>query len=151
MSTDQVHDGWNPRTSLARGGFTLIELLLVMVILAVLAAIVVPRFTKRSEDAKITAARTQISNFETALGTLEVDCGRFPTNEEALQALIQQPPNMKDWKRPYMDRIPADPWGNPYQYRSPGQHNASGVDIWSFGPDGQDGGGDDIDNWTDKK
>ncbi len=133
------------------GGFTLIELLLVMVILAVLAAIVVPRFTRRTEQAKTTAAATDISNIEVALDAFEIDCGRYPTTEEGLAALLEQPANAKDWRGPYLKKgMPKDPWGNAYVYRCPGQHNPSSYDLYSFGPDGQEGGGDDMDNWTTK-
>ena len=129
-------------------GFTLIELLLVLVILATLAAIVVPKFTRRSEQAKLTAATTEISHIALALDTFEVDCGRYPTTEEGLKALVEQPSNADGWHGVYLDREPKDPWGKPYVYRYPGQHNTSGYDLYSFGPDGQDGGGDDIDNWS---
>lgn len=129
--------------------FTLIELLLVLVILATLAVLVVPRFTRRSEQARITGARTDIANIEIALDAFEVDCGRFPTTEEGLRALLEQPGGVTGWQGPYLKRgSPKDPWGNPYMYRQPGQHNTSAYDLWSFGPDGQDGGGDDIDNWS---
>jgi general secretion pathway protein G len=135
----------------AARGFTLIELLLVLVILAALAAIVVPKFTKRSEQAKITAATTDISNIGVALDAFEVDCSRYPTGEEGLRALIDQPTNANGWHGPYLKKgMPKDPWGTPYVYRCPGQHNSSGYDLHSFGPDGQDGGGDDIDSWTEK-
>ena len=138
----------NPVARLARG-FTLIELLLVLVILATLAAIVVPKFTRRTEQAKLTAAATEISYIELALDTFEVDCGRYPTTEEGLKALVEQPSNADGWHDPYIKRgVPSDPWGNAYVYRCPGQHNPSGYDLYSFGPDGQDGGGDDIDNWS---
>jgi general secretion pathway protein G len=130
-------------------GFTLVELLLVLVILAVLAAVVVPKFTKRSEQARTTAATTDISNLGTALDAFEIDTGRYPTSDEGLRALIEAPANAKDWKGPYLKRAVAnDPWGNLYVYRAPGQNNASGYDLYSFGPDGQEGGGDDIDNWS---
>ena len=137
--------------ALARRGFTLIELLLVLVILAVLASIVVPRFTKRSEQAKLTAAATDVANVEVMLDAYEVDCGKYPTSEEGLRALLEQPPNANGWQGPYLKKgMPQDPWGSPYVYHCPGQHNASGYDLYSFGPDGQDGGGDDIDNWSQK-
>ncbi|HZZ42469.1 MAG TPA: type II secretion system major pseudopilin GspG [Tepidisphaeraceae bacterium] len=129
-----------------RNAFTLIELLLVLVILAVLAAVVVPKFTHRSEDAKLTAAKTDISNMETALDAFEIDCGRTPTSEEGLQALVQNPANLPDWKGPYLKRLNMDPWQHPYVYVSPGQHNTSGIDLYSMGPDGREGN-DDITNW----
>jgi general secretion pathway protein G len=132
-----------------RRGFTLIELLLVLVILAALAAVVVPKFTRRGVEAKITAARTSISNMETVLDAFEIDAGRYPTTEEGLRALVEQPASVTEWKGPYLSHgVPNDPWGNPFGYRCPGQHNTSGYDLYSFGPDGQEGGDDDIDNWS---
>jgi len=132
-----------------RGGFTLIELLLVLVILAALAALVVPKFTKRSQEAKVTAAATDISNIGVALSAFEIDCGRYPTGEEGLRALLEQPGNANSWKGPYIEKgMPTDPWGSPYFYRCPGQHRPSDYDLYSFGPDGEEGGGDDIVNWS---
>ena len=133
------------------GGFTLVELLLVLVILAVLAAIVVPKFTKRSEQARIAAATTDIANLGTALDAFEIDSGRYPTSDEGLKALVEQPGNVKDWKGPYLKRaVVNDPWGHPYVYHAPGSHNTTGYDLLCYGPDGQEGGGDDIDNWSQK-
>ncbi len=136
------------RRNLERG-FTLIELLLVLVILATLAAVVVPKFTRRSQEARITAARVDIANLGVALASFEIDTGRYPTTEEGIRALVEEPAGIKGWHDPYIERgVPNDPWGNLYVYRCPGQHNTSGYDLHSFGPDGQDGGGDDIDNWS---
>jgi len=138
------------RGRLARG-FTLIELLLVLAILAVLAAMVVPKFTKRSQQAKNTAASVDIANIEVAMDAFEVDCGRYPTTEEGIRALVDQPSGLTNWMGPYVKRgMPKDPWGNLYVYRCPGQQNTDGYDLYSFGPDGQDGGGDDIDNWSER-
>ncbi len=138
-----------PGGAALRRGFTLIELLLVLVILTVLAAVVVPKFTKRSEQARITAARTDISNLEVALDAFEIDTGRFPTAQEGIGALVDQPTGMDDWRGPYISRgVPNDPWGTPYVYTYPGDHNREGYDLYSLGPDGQSGGGDDIDNWS---
>lgn len=137
-------------TQRAREAFTLIELLLVLVILASLAVIVVPKFTGTSEKSKKTAARTAIGNLATALAKFESEVGRYPTTDEGLKALVEAPGNAKGWDGPYIEKggAPKDPWGTPYQYRCPGQHNQKGFDLWSFGPDGNDGGGDDIDNWS---
>lgn len=135
----------------SKGGFTIIELMLVMVILTVLAAVVVPKFTNRSEQARITAANTDISNIEVALESFEVDMGRYPTSTEGLDALVDEPYSTKtsSWKGPYVKRgIPNDPWGEPYIYTIPGRHNTYGYDLYSYGPDGQEGGDDDIDNWS---
>jgi general secretion pathway protein G len=132
------------------GGFTLIELLLVLVILAVLAVVVVPKLTGRGKDAKLVATKTDISNIGQALDLFEVDCDRYPTTEETLRALIDPPGNVLEWKGPYLKQqtVPVDPWRNPYMYRFPGQQNPRGYDLHSFGPDGQDGTDDDIDNWS---
>lgn len=133
----------------AAPAFTLIELLLVLVILAVLAAVVVPKFTRRSEQARITAATTDLSNTEVALDSFEVDNGRYPTAQEGLAALVTQPAGLTTWKGPYLKRsIGNDPWGNPYVYRCPGVHNAQGYDLNSPGPNGQEGDSDDINNWS---
>ena len=133
-------------------GFTLIELLLVMVILSVLATVVVPKFTRRSEQARIVAAQSSIANIEVALEAFEVDTGRYPTNEEGLQALVVAPPQLDTWRGPYIKRgIPKDPWGNNYVYRCPGDHNTNSYDLYSYGPDRQEGGDDDIDNWSEQQ
>ena len=130
-------------------GFTLIELLLVLVILSVLAAVVVPKFTKRSEQARVTAARTDIATMELQLDAFEIDTGRYPTSDEGLKALVEQPTDTDDWHGPYLKRgVPNDPWGSPYVYRCPGEHNTTGYDLYSFGPDRTEGGDDDIDNWS---
>lgn len=132
-----------------KSGFTLIELLLVLVILAALAAIVVPKFTRRSEQARITAARVDIANLGVAFDAFEIDTGRYPSSSEGLSPLIERPSNVVDWRGPYIKRgIPRDPWGNPYIYKQPGQYNQYGYDLYSYGPDGQQGGGDNIDNWS---
>lgn len=131
-------------------GFTLIELLLVLVILVVLAAVAVPKFTGRTEQARITAATSDIAVFESALSAYEIDVGRYPSSDEGLEALVNQPANAKNWKGPYLQRaVGNDPWGNKYVYVSPGVHSKGGYDLYSMGPDGQEGN-DDIDNWTTK-
>ena len=133
-----------------RSGFTLIELLLVLVILSVLAAVVVPKFARRSQQARITAAGAEISSLELGLDVFEVDTGRYPTTEEGLAALIDEPADVNDWGGPYLkgEEVPIDPWGAEYIYKCPGDHNKDGYDIHSKGPDGQDGGDDDITNWS---
>lgn len=130
--------------------FTMVELLLVLVILAVLAAIVVPRLVGRGEDAKIQAAQTQISNFQTALDLFEVDMGYYPEGANAMYDLIEPPPDDYDWKGPYLSNvmdIPPDPWRNPYIYEYPGRFNIYGYDLFSMGPDMEEGTEDDITNW----
>ena len=132
----------------AAAGFTLIELLLVLVILGVLAAIVVPKFAGRGEQARIQAANQDVHNIDSALDVFETDTGRYPNSDEGIQALMSQPNNVQNWHGPYLKTLPQDPWGHPYGYRFPGQHNANGPDVFSTGPDGQEGTPDDITNWT---
>jgi len=133
-----------------RRGFTLIELLLVLVILGTLAAIVVPKFAGRTEQAKVAAAETQIRVFKTALNAFEVDNGYYPKGKNGLQELVSQPRDARGWRGPYLElqEIPFDPWGNPYLYECPGRYNSSSFDIMSTGPDGRQGGDDDIVSWT---
>ena len=136
------------RSAVARNAFTLIELLLVLVILAILAAVVVPKFTARSEQAKEAAAKTDIANMETALDAFEIDTGRYPSSDEGLAALVNQPNNANGWKGPYLKKMVVnDPWGNPYVYRQPGQHNTTSYDLFSMGADGREGN-DDVTNWN---
>jgi general secretion pathway protein G len=130
-----------------RRAFTLVELLLVLVILGTLAAIVLPKFTGRTEQARITSAVTQISTFSTALDAYEVDTGGYPRGADGLQALVIQPSDVTGWRGPYLKQdIPLDPWNHPYLYECPGKLNPSGYDIISMGPDGQAGTADDITN-----
>lgn len=134
-----------------RRGFTLIELLLVLVILGVLAAIVVPKFSGRTEQARQTAATTQIANFATALDAFEVDNGYYPKGKNGLQDLVTQPRDAQNWKGPYVKEIPNDPWNAPYVYECPGKHNPTSYDLMSGGADGRVGGDDDITNWSNKR
>src|SRR5215213_9918512 len=122
------------------GGFSLIELLLVLVILSVLAAIVVPKFTGVSEKSRKTKAETEIANMSTALQRYEIEIGHYPSTDDGLQALVQQPSGLPEgkWGGPYLERgVPKDPWGKPYVYRSPGLNNPS-FDLYSLGPDGRE-------------
>jgi len=131
----------------ARAGFTLIELLLVMVIIAILAAIVVPTFVGRSQQARITRAKADIANLGTCLHAVEIDTGSYPAT---LDGLVTAPSsNAEDWHGPYIQGgVPNDPWKHPYVYKYPGQHNTGSFDLSSMGPDGQEGTDDDIDNWS---
>ena len=132
----------------AARAFTLIELLLVLVILGILAAVVVPKFAHRGEEAKVAAAKTTISNVETALDAFEVDNQRYPTSAEGLKALTERPAGeLPNWKALLKTDPGNDPWGNPYIYKSPGDHNTDGYDLYSAGPNGQEGDEDDIKNW----
>ena len=137
----------NPRR---RQAFTLVELLLVLMILGILAAIVIPKFTGRTEQAREAAAKTQIATFRTALDAFEVDNGYYPKGKNGLLDLIQQPRDAQNWHGPYLssDAIPRDPWGNDYLYECPGRHNPSAYDISSLGPPGDNM---IIANWTLKR
>ncbi len=121
-------------------GFTLVELMVVMIIIALLAGFVAPKIFKRVGQSRRTAAKNQISAFESALDMFYIDTGRYPTTEEGLQALVKKPENVKNWKGPYLKKgIPKDPWGNDYVYRCPGQDGRD-YDIISYGADGAEGG-----------
>jgi len=121
-------------------GFTLIELMVVLVIIGVLAALIVPNVLDRADDARTTAARTDVTNVMQALKLYKLDNLRYPTAEQGLQALVAKPnagPPAPNWK-PYLEKLPNDPWGRPYQYINPGIKGE--VDVMSFGADGQSGG-----------
>jgi len=134
---------------LRQAGFTLLELLIVLVILGLLIGYVAPNYFKQEDKSKVKAARAQIKALEEALDQYRLDVGRYPSTEQGLSALTAQPQGESRWQGPYLKKaVPADPWGNPYQYRSPGEHGE--VDLYSFGKDGQPGGTDlaaDITNW----
>ena len=121
-------------------GFTLIELMVVPVIIGVLAALIVPNVLERADDARVTAARTDITNIMQALKLYRLDNQRYPTAEQGLQALVIKPtagPVPGNWKL-YLEKLPNDPWGRPYQYLNPGIKGE--IDVMSFGADGQSGG-----------
>ena len=123
-----------------QAGFTLIELMVVLVIIGVLAALIVPNVLERTDDARMTAARTDITNIMQALKLYRLDNQRYPTAEQGLQALVVKPtagPVPGNWK-PYLEKLPNDPWGRPYQYLNPGIKGE--IDVMSFGADGQSGG-----------
>ncbi|WP_034694716.1 MULTISPECIES: type II secretion system major pseudopilin GspG [unclassified Acidovorax] len=131
-------------------GFTLIELMVVLVIIGVLAALIVPNVLDRADDARVTAARTDITNIMQALKLYRLDNQRYPTAEQGLQSLINRPtagPAPINWKL-YLEKLPNDPWGRPYQYLNPGIKGE--IDVMSFGADGQSGGegkNADIGSW----
>jgi general secretion pathway protein G len=131
-------------------GFTLIELMVVMVIIGVLAALIVPNVLERADEARATAAKTDVNNLVQALKLYKLDNQAYPTTEQGLQALVNKPatpPMPQNWK-PYLDKLPNDPWGRPYQYLNPGVKGE--IDVMSFGADGQPGGegkNADIGSW----
>lgn len=134
------------------GGFTLIEVMVVVVILSILAAIVVPKIMDRPEQARVTKAKNDIRALEAALNLYRLDSMLYPTTDQGLEALVSKPsdaPEPKNWKEGgYLDRLPKDPWGNPYQYLNPG--NNSEIDVYTLGRDGRPGGEGldaDIGNW----
>jgi len=133
-------------------GFTLIEIMVVVIIIGLLAAVVVPQFLGRVDDARIAKAKEDIQAIETALTMYKLDNFNYPTPELGLKALVEKPndPNVKNW-RPggYLKHLNKDPWGNEYQYQDPGSHGE--YDVYSFGADGQAGGegvNADIGNWN---
>ncbi|WP_291323176.1 type II secretion system major pseudopilin GspG [Desulfonatronospira sp.] len=120
-------------------GFSLIELLIVMIILGLLASLVGPRLFGHVDDARVSTAKSQIELLGTALDSYRLDVGRYPTTEQGLDALRREPSGVRNWNGPYLNRnIPKDPWGNEYQYKSPGDHGE--YDLWSYGADGEPGG-----------
>lgn len=128
-------------------GFTLIEILLVVIIIGVLVSLVAPRLAGRSEEARKQAAKADIDGgIALAIDMYEVDNGRYPTR---LEDLIEKPFDSRNWKGPYLKKsfIPKDPWGNAYVYRKPGSQNTESYDLFSPGPDKQEGTQDDITNW----
>jgi general secretion pathway protein G len=131
-------------------GFTLIELMVVLVIIGVLAALIVPNMLDRADDARVTAARTDVNNLMQALKLYRLDNLRYPSAEQGLQSLVAKPtaaPVPPNW-RPYLDKLPSDPWKQPYQYSNPGLKGE--IDVYSFGADGVAGGegkNADIGSW----
>ncbi|WP_294000045.1 type II secretion system major pseudopilin GspG [Sphaerotilus sp.] len=124
----------------AQRGFTLIELMVVLVIIGVLASLIVPSVLDRVDEAKVTAARTDVNSLVEALKRYRLDNQRYPTSEQGLQALVAKPttgPIPPNWK-PTLDKLPNDPWGRPYQFANPGVKGP--IDVFSYGADGQAGG-----------
>jgi general secretion pathway protein G len=133
-----------------QAGVTLIEMLVVMAIIALFATLVVPNMLKRTDTARVTAARSQINSFLTALAAYKLDTGLYPSSELGFGALREKPQGVNNWQGPYMKDIPNDPWGRPYQYRFPSEHGNDEPDILSLGADGAPGGADinaDIASW----
>ncbi|MBF6028159.1 type II secretion system major pseudopilin GspG [Pseudomonas sp. P115] len=136
-------------------GFTLIEIMVVVVIIGVLGAIVVPQFMSRPDQAKVTAAKTEIQAIATSLEMYRLDNAYYPSTQQGLEALVRRPsgtPAARNWNaQGYLKSLPVDPWGTPYQYLNPGVRAANGgYDLYSLGADGVTGGeghGADIGNW----
>ncbi len=135
-------------------GFSLIEILVVVVIIGILAAIVVPRVMDEPDRARVTKARQDIQALVTALNMYRLDNYVYPSTEQGLQALVRRPsgsPEAPNWRAGgYLDRLPMDPWGRPYQYLVPGVH--AEIDVWTFGANGLPGGtgiNAEIGNWSD--
>jgi general secretion pathway protein G len=126
-------------------GFTLIEIMVVVVIIGVLGAMVIPQFMSRPDQAKVTAAHTDIQALSTALEMYRLDNFNYPSTQQGLEALVKRPsgaPLAKNWNpRGYLKSLPTDPWGTPYQYLSPGTASAP-FDLYSYGADGVTGGDD---------
>lgn len=118
----------------------MIEILVVITIIALIMSLVGPRVLNYLAESKVKAAKIQIQSLESSLDLFNLDTGRYPTTAEGLTALVQNPGNIPAWNGPYLKggAVPNDPWGNPYVYRSPGEHDA--YDIMSYGSDGQEGG-----------
>ena len=142
----------NPAPSMSRRrphGFTLLELLVVMVIIGLLAAYVGPKYFSQIGKSEVKTARAQIVGLEKALAQFRLDVGSYPTTEQGLKALVARPANLAKWDGPYLDKnLPPDPWGNPYNYKAPGEHGE--FDLVSMGRDGRPGGDGldaDIANW----
>lgn len=141
------------RTRLRYHGFTLIEMMIVIVIMGILASLIVPKIMGRPDQARVIAAKQDIASVLQALKLYKLDNQRYPTTDQGLQALVTKPassPIPPNWKGSgYLDKLPIDPWGNPYQYLFPGVH--SELDVFSFGVDGAAGGeGNDADigSWS---
>lgn len=134
-------------------GFTLIEIMVVVVIIGLLAAVIVPQVVSKVDDARVARAKQDIASLETALTMFRLDNSRYPSNEQGLVALVQQPtdPTIRNWKPGgYLKRVSKDPWENAYVYAYPGTHNNE-YDLYSLGADGQPGGegvNADIGNWS---
>jgi general secretion pathway protein G len=134
----------------ATAGFTLLELLVVLAILGLLAVIAVPQVLKYLGGAKTQTARLQVQALSQSLDLFRLDVGRYPTQEEGLQALVRAPANLGQWKGPYVKKQESliDPWGSPYHYRFPGDH--AEIDLYSFGADNAEGGSgenQDVTSW----
>ena len=129
--------------------FTLIEVMVVVIIIAILAAIVVPRILKRPEQARLVAAKQDVLAIQNAMGLYKLDNGFYPSTSQGIQALVTKPsgdPKPENWASGgYLKKLPLDPWGNQYKYLHPGKHGS--IDIWSAGPPDNSGKNAEIGNW----
>ena len=162
MNTTRKHPGTTSRRLARRepirldasrqAAFTLVEIMVVVIVLAILAATIIPQFGSTTHDAKVTRARADIKILENAVERFSLRMDRYPTTAEGLEALVKAPSGAeKQWGKAYIGELRPDPWGNAYRYRSPGIHGAKTYDIWSQGADGADGGEErdrDIGNWA---
>jgi general secretion pathway protein G len=132
-------------------GFTLLEIMVVVIIIGVLAATIIPQFMGTTQDAKVSAAKSDVAQLESALERFNIHMDRYPTMDEGLKVLVEAPTGEdKKWRGPYIKLLRPDPWGNAYEYRVPGIHHLTTFDVWSRGADGQDGGegpNADVGNW----
>lgn len=133
-------------------GFTLVEILMVVIIIGTLMAMAIPRLSGRSDQARIAACKADVTvNIPTALKLYELDNGFFPSTDQGLSSLLKKPttePTPENWNGPYLEKMPVDPWGRPYQYQSPGQNRPHDYDLWSSGKNPkEDKADDDIANW----
>jgi general secretion pathway protein G len=147
MSESQLHRAHSPSRA---DGFTLLELMVVLLILVFLTSIAAPRVTHYLRRAKVDAAKVQVDALASAVDSFHLDMGRFPSNDEGLQALVERPPDGAKWDGPYVKKRDSlsDPWGHPYRYRFPGTHGE--YDVFTWGSDNKEGGDDDaqdIGNW----
>jgi general secretion pathway protein G len=133
------------RSTQKAGAFTIIEIMVVVIILSILAATIIPQFMGTTQDAKISAAKSQVAELESAVERFYVQMDRYPAPEEGLKVLVDPPANDEDkkWRGPYIKQLRDDPWGHPYQYSNPGTHHPTSFDIWSVGGDSKS----EIGNW----
>jgi general secretion pathway protein G len=151
--SDVAHEGSRARGRRRARGFTLIEIMVVVLIIGLLAAVIVPTVISKVDDARVAKAKQDVQSLEAALAMYYLDNSKYPTSEQGLRALVQQPtdPSIKHWKPGgYLERVSKDPWGNDYQYVLPGTHGKQ-YDLYSLGADSQPGGDGinaDIGNWN---